>query len=130
MPIRTIVGKLKTDEKGWPLIRFSPEDESLTAVAAFLQDDVDVLLPTCDELLHALQSVLAGKEDELVWNGDRFLVRVKRDRTSLTDKYGEMISQTAPAAIDTMLLAVLVDGWREFVSELPRQREFAASRSE
>jgi hypothetical protein len=127
MPDRAIFGKMKTDEKGWPLIQFVPEDESFKAVAAFLQDDVDILLPTCDELLQVLAAVLTGKEEEYVWNGDRFLVRVRREQTRLTDKYGEMILQTPPATIETELLAAIVGVWREFVSDLPRQREFAGS---
>jgi hypothetical protein len=127
MPDRPIVGKMKTDERGWPLIHFVPEDESLQAVAAFLQDDVDVLLPICDELLQALESVLAGEKEEHVWNGDRFLVRMRRDQTRLTDKYGGAISGAAPVDVETVLLAAIVGGWREFVSDLPRQRELAAN---
>jgi hypothetical protein len=126
MPDRAIFGKLKTDERGWPLIQFVPEDEALKAVAEFLQDDVDILLPTCDELLQTLESALVGGEEEHVWNGDRFLVRVGKDQTRLTDKYGVMISNTPPVTIETGLLAEIVRMWREFVSDLPRQREFAA----
>jgi hypothetical protein len=126
MPERPIVGKMKTDERGWPLIQFVPEDESLQAVAAFLQDDVNVLLPVCDELLRVLESVLAGEKEEHVWNGDRFLVRVRRDQTRLTDRYGAMISGTAPVEVETGVLAAIVGGWREFVADLPRQRELAA----
>ena len=127
MPDRPIVGKMKTDESGWPLIQFVPEDESLKAVAAFLQDDVDVLLPICDELLQAMESVLQGREEEWTWNGNRFLVRVRRDRASMTDKYGEAGLDTTPVTIGTALLAQIVGGWRDFVADLPRQREFASA---
>jgi hypothetical protein len=129
MPERTILGLMKTDDQGWPLIRFTPEDESLHAVAAFLQEDVDILLPACDELLQAMGAVLEGKEEEWTWNGNRFLVRVRRDRASLTDKYGPAGLGSAPVTIDTALLARILDGWRDFVSDLPRQRECASSGS-
>jgi hypothetical protein len=88
MPDRVIFGKMKTDDNGWPLIQFAPEDESLRAVAAFLQEEVDILLPACDELLQALDAILHGREEEWTWNGSRFLVHVRRDSASLTDKYG------------------------------------------
>jgi hypothetical protein len=125
MPDRVIFGKLKTDERGWPLVQFVPEDEPFRAVAEFLQDDVDIQLSTCDELLQTLEAALASGDEEHVWNGDRFLVRVGRDHTRLTDKYGVMISNTPPVTIETGLLALIVRAWREFVSDLPRQREFA-----
>jgi hypothetical protein len=128
MPDRTILGMMKTDDKGWPLIRFAPEDEALRAVAAFLEEDVDILLPACDELLQAMASVLEGKDEEWTWNGNRFLVRVRRDRASMTDKYGEAGLDSARVTIETALLARIVGGWRDFVADLPRQRELASSR--
>jgi hypothetical protein len=53
MPEHTIVGKMKTDERGWPQIHFAPENDTLHTVAAFLQEDVGAFLPSCDDLLQA-----------------------------------------------------------------------------
>jgi hypothetical protein len=129
MPEHTIVGKMKTDERGWPQIRFAPENDSLHTVAAFLQEDVGVFLPACDDLLQAIRRVLLDAKEESSWNGDRFLLRVRRDVVSLTDMFGEAGVNSAPVMIETPLLEKIVDAWRDFVSELPRQRDFAGDRS-
>jgi hypothetical protein len=120
-----ILCKLSTDSEGWPMIQFSPDNDALRAVAAFLQQDVDILLPACDELLQAMASVLQATAEEQAWNGNRFLLRIRSDRSSMTDKYGEGGLYSRPVTIDTALLNVIVAGWREFVSALPRQRELA-----
>jgi hypothetical protein len=125
MPNHTIVGKMKADERGWPQIHFAPENDSLRTVAAFLQEDVGVFLPSCDDLLQAIRGVLLGTEEESSWNGDRFLLRIRRDLVSMTDMFGESGVNSAPIMIDTFLLEPIVDVWRDFVSELPRQRDFA-----
>jgi hypothetical protein len=125
MPEITIVAKMKTDERGWPQIHFTPENDVLHSVAALLQEDLGVFLPTCDGLLAEIRQALLGVAEESTWNGDRFLLRLKRDRTSMTDMFGEAGVKSAPVMIETSLLGLIVDAWREFVSELPRQREFA-----
>lgn len=119
------VGKMKTDERGWPQVQFTPDEEPLRMVSAFLQEDVGIFLPTCEGLLRDLHEVLRGSEKETLWNGDRFLLRMKRDRVGMTDMFGEKGMNSAPVMIETRLLLQLLDAWREFVSELPRQREFA-----
>ncbi len=127
MPNRTIIGKMKTDERGWPQIHFAPENDSLRTVAAFLQEDVGVFLPSCDDLLQAIRGALLGTEEESSWNGDRFLLRVRRDLVRITDMFGEAGVNSPPVTIETPFLCLIVDTWRDFVSELPRQREFAGT---
>ena len=129
MPERSIYAEMLTDDKGWPLIKFDPEEEYLRVVAAFLQEDVGVFLPICDDILQAMQFIQQGREEEWTWNGDHFLVRVRNDRARITDKYGEEGLDSAPVLIETPLLALIVNAWRRFVSHLPRQREFTNSRS-
>jgi hypothetical protein len=121
----TFVGTMKADERGWPQIRFAPESASLRAVGALLQEGVGIFVPACDDLLLALRGVLRGAEDEFTWNGDRYLLRGRRDLVSMTDLYGEAGVNSVPVTIETVFLAAIVEAWRDFGSELPRQREFA-----
>lgn len=127
MPERTMIARMKTDGRGWPVIRFSPENDALRAVALFLEEDVGVFLPPCDELLQAIQGVLGGQEEETSWNGDRFLWRIRRDLSGVTDLFGEAGVNSPEVLIETHLLGLIVEAWRDFVSELPRQQEFAGS---
>jgi hypothetical protein len=120
---------MTTDDQGWPLVQFEPDDVNLQSVAAFLQSDVDILLPTCDELLAGMQSVRAGRTNEWSWNGDRFLVRVGKERATMLDKYADAGLESPTATIDTDLLSVIVTGWRRFVSTLQRQRKLATERA-
>ncbi len=120
--------ELATDDRGWPLIKFDPEDDDLRLAGEFLQDDVGMLSSPCDELRQGLESVVHGREEEWVWNGDRFLVRVRKDQAEMIDKFGGDGSATPPVAIDTPLLVALVRAWSRFVAAIPRQREFGSSR--
>jgi hypothetical protein len=129
MPDQRFLGKLTTDDQGWPRIKFVPKDEPLETVTAFLQDDVDILLPCCDELLQGMHSVLEGKENEWLWSGNRFLLQVGKDQTRVMDKIAQAINKKPPVTIETTLLLWLLEVWRDFVSGLPQQQEFATSRT-
>jgi hypothetical protein len=128
MRSRVVHGELMTDGRGWPLIKFDPEGDNLRLAGEFLQDDVGMLSSTCEELSQGLESVALEREGEWVWNGDRFLVRIRKDQAELTDKYGADGLETPPVLIETYLLAAIVDIWAWYVARIPRQREFANSR--
>jgi len=122
---RDIYCELLTDDRGWPLIKFDPDDEELRLAGAFLQEDVGLLQTTCDEVMQGVQRVMEDREGEWIWNGDRFLVRVRKDGTNLTDKYGKDGLDASPVFMDTRLFVALVRAWTRFVASIPRQREFA-----
>src|SRR5579883_3471797 len=84
-----ILVSLTTDDQGWPFIQFEPADPALDSVAAFLQSDVDISLPGCDLLLGELGAILQGRQSGWTWNGNSFLVEVERERSTITDKYGD-----------------------------------------
>ena len=69
---RDICCELMTDDRGWPLIKFDPDDKELRLAGAFLQDDVGLLQATCDEVMQGVQRIIQDWEEEWIWNGDRF----------------------------------------------------------
>jgi hypothetical protein len=121
---------LTTDKDGWPLIRFSLQDRGLAFVSAFLEGDVDILLPACDLLLEKITAVRAEGLPQWTWNGNGFLVEVERDRSTLVSKYGDGETRPARASVDTDVLFLIIGLWKRFVAELPRQRELAAKEAE
>jgi hypothetical protein len=98
-----------------------PEDRDLGFVAAFLQSDVDIVLPSCDLLLEEITAVQEGRQPRWAWNGNSYLVEVEKDHTNIIDKYGD--GPSVKATVDTALLCFILRQWKRFVSDLPRQRE-------
>ncbi len=121
--------KLEPDEQGWPLVRFEPEDPALNLVGDFLRSDVDIVLPSSDVLIESIQSVLADEKARWRWNGNSFIVEIENPASRMIDKYGHLVAVDRAATVPTQTLLEIILAWREFVSRLPRQREFDDSQS-
>jgi hypothetical protein len=119
--------KFAANDRGWPLIRFEPDEPALSLVGEFLRSDVDINLTSCDLLLESMESVLADKEARWRWNGNSFIIEVEKSWSRLIDKYGDGYEGERTATVATAGLFQIIHAWREFVSELPRQREFENS---
>jgi hypothetical protein len=115
--------KLQADEEGWPLVRFEPKDPALSLVGDFLRSDVDIVLPSCDLLIESIQSVLAQEKTHWRWNGNSFIVEVENPVSRFINKYGHLSNGDRSAVVPTHRLLEIIRAWREFVLELPRQRE-------
>jgi hypothetical protein len=116
--------KLSQDEHGWPLVSFEPANSALNLVGDFLRSDVDILLSSCDLLLESIQAVVADRQAHWRWNGNSFIVEIEKSLSRLTDKYGEALGDKRCADVPTLGLRQIIQGWRDFVSVLPRQQEF------
>ena len=99
--VKGAMPQVMTDGRGWPHISFAPDN----------QDQ---------------KSVLTEREEEWMWNGDRFLVLARKDMAEVKDKYGEDGLDAKPFLIETPILAALAHGWTRFVVGIPRQQEFAS----
>ena len=95
-------------------------------VRDFLRSDVDISLPSCDLLLASVGAVMSGDQERWRWNGNSFLLRVEKSVSRLTDKYEDENGVYRSADLPTAVLPSLIRAWREFVFELPRQRELEA----
>jgi hypothetical protein len=124
--IRQAVMRLRADERGWPLVDFEPDDPALRLVRDFLRSDVDISLPSCDLLLANVAAVMSGDQERWRWNGNSFLLRVEKSVSRLTDKYEDENGVYRSADLPTAVLPSLIRAWREFVFDLPRQRELEA----
>jgi hypothetical protein len=124
--IRQAVMRLGADERGWPLVDFEPDDPALRLVRDFLRSDVDISLPSCDLLLVSVAAVMSGEQERWRWNGNSFLLGVERFVSRLTDKYEDENGVYRSADLPTAVLPSLIRAWREFVFDLPRQRELEA----
>jgi hypothetical protein len=118
--------KFAANDRGWPLIRFEPDEPALSLVGEFLRSDVDINLTSCDLLLEGMESVLADKEPRWRWNGNSFIIEVERSWSRLIDKYGDGYEGERTATVATAGLFQIIRAWREFVFDLPRQRELEA----
>ena len=126
-PNETMSMWFKTDEQGWPMVRFEPADPALHLAGEFLRSDVDVVLPSCDLIIVSIVAVLADKQARWRWNGNSFWLDAEKSSSRLVDKYGAALGSARSADLPTPGLLQIVRAWRDFVAEIPRQAELRES---
>jgi hypothetical protein len=102
---------------GYPDVVPQNEHEPQALLHYFFEADIGKSLLNCEEVITAVEQILAGQDPQWEWNGNLFIVTVKTDSSTLEDKHPEMLPCPGTWALPT----------REFLDILRQYRQFLLS---